>query len=135
MDLQESMMVSAAGLRAQSIRMRVIAENIANQDSIASGPGDTPYRRKIINFKNMVDRETGLSTVQADKITFDQSDFGQKYDPGHPAANANGYITTSNVQGMIEAMDMRQAQRTYEANLRVIQASRAMLQQTIEILR
>lgn len=135
MDLQDSMMVSAAGLRAQSIRMRVIAENIANQDSIASGPGGTPYRRKIINFKNMVDRETGLSTVQADKITFDQSAFGQKYDPGHPAANANGYITTSNVQGMIEAMDMRQAQRTYEANLNAIEASKNMMLRTVEILK
>lgn len=135
MDLQDSMMVSAAGLRAQSIRMRVIAENIANQDSIAGGPGGTPYRRKIINFKNMLDRETGLSTVQADKITFDQSAFGQKYDPGHPAANANGYITTSNVQGMIEAMDMRQAQRTYEANLNAIEASKNMMLRTVEILK
>lgn len=135
MDFQDSMMVSAAGLRAQSIRMRVIAENIANQDSIANGPGDTPYRRKIINFKNQLDREIGIETVQVDKVSFDQSDFGQRYDPGHPAANANGYITTSNVKAMIEAMDMRQAQRTYEANLNAIEASKKMLLKTVEILK
>ena len=135
MDLQDSMMISAAGLRAQSIRMRVIAENIANQDSIANGPGDTPYRRKIVNFKNVIDRELGVETVQVDKVSFDQSDFGRKYDPGHPAADATGYITTSNVTGMIEAMDMRQAQRTYEANLNAIETSKNMLLRTIEILK
>lgn len=135
MDLQDSMMISAAGLRAQSIRMRVIAENIANQDSISSGPGDMPYRRKIVNFKNMMDRALGVETVQVDKVTFDRSDFGQRYDPGHPAADASGYITTSNVNGMIEAMDMRQAQRTYEANLNAIETSKNMLLRTIEILK
>ncbi len=134
MDLKDSMMISAAGLRAQSIRMRVIAENIANQDSIASGPGDTPYRRKIVNFRNQVDRALGVETVQVDKVTFDRSDFGRRYDPGHPAADASGYITTSNVTGMIEAMDMRQAQRSYEANLNAIETSRNMLLSTIKIL-
>lgn len=135
MDLQDSMMISAAGLRAQSIRMRVIAENIANQDSISSGTGDTPYRRKIVNFKNIMDRALGVETVQVDKVTFDRSDFGRRYDPGHPAADASGYITTSNVNGMIEAMDMRQAQRTYEANLNAIETSKNMLLRTIEILK
>lgn len=135
MDLQDSMMISAAGLRAQSIRMRVIAENIANQDSISSGPGDSPYRRKIVNFKNQMDRALGVETVRANKVTFDQSDFGRRYDPGHPAADATGYITTSNVNGMIEAMDMRQAQRTYEANLNAIETSKNMMLRTIEILK
>lgn len=135
MDLKDSMMISAAGLRAQSIRMRVIAENIANQDSIASGPGGMPYRRKIVNFRNQIDRALGVETVQVDKVTFDRSDFGRRYDPGHPAADAKGYITTSNVNGMIEAMDMRQAQRTYEANLNAIETSKNMLLRTIEILK
>ena len=135
MDLKDSMMISAAGLRAQSIRMRVIAENIANQDSIANGPGDTPYRRKIVNFKSQMDRALGIETLQVDKVTFDQSDFGRRYDPGHPAADATGYITTSNVSGMIEAMDMRQAQRTYEANLNAIETSKNMMLRTIEILK
>ena len=135
MDLQDSMMISAAGLRAQSIRMRVIAENIANQDSISSGTGDMPYRRKIVNFKTMMERALGVETIQVDKVTFDRSDFGQRYDPGHPAADASGYITTSNVNGMIEAMDMRQAQRTYEANLNAIETSKNMLLRTIEILK
>ena len=135
MDLQDSMMISAAGLRAQSIRMRVSAENIANQDSISSGTGDMPYRRKIVNFKTMMDRALGVETIQVDKVTFDRSDFGQRYDPGHPAADASGYITTSNVNGMIEAMDMRQAQRTYEANLNAIETSKNMLLRTIEILK
>ena len=135
MELKDSMLISASGMRAQSIRMRVIAENIANQDSIAEGPGAEPYRRKIVNFKNELNKALGTETVNVDKVSFDKSDFGKKYDPGHPAADANGYITTSNVKGMVEAMDMRQAQRSYEANLNAIEASRNMLLRTVELLR
>lgn len=135
MELENSMMISASGLRAQSIRMRVIAENIANQDSIATSPGDMPYRRKIVNFKNVMDRALGVARIEVDKISYDRSDFGKRYDPGHPAADSNGYITTSNVTGLIEAMDMRQAQRSYEANLNAIEASRNMMLRTVELLR
>lgn len=135
MELKDSMLISASGLRAQSMRMRVIAENIANSDSVAGGPGEDPYRRKVVSFKNEVDRALGVATVGVDKVAFDKSDFGSKYDPGHPGADANGYIATSNVKGIIEAMDMRQAQRSYEANLNAIEASRNMLLRTVELLR
>ena len=135
MELAKSMMVSASGLRAQSMRMRVIAENIANQDSVASSPGEMPYRRKLVSFKNVLDRATGVTKVQVAKVQYDQGEFGKKYDPGHPAADGDGYITTSNVTGLIEAMDMRQAQRSYEANLNAIEASRNMMLRTVELLR
>lgn len=135
MELENSMLISASGLRAQSIRMRVIAENIANQDSIATGAGDQPYRRKVVNFKNILNEEIGLPTVAVNRVTFDRSDFGKKYEPGHPSADADGYLTTTNVRGLVEAMDMRQAQRSYEANLNAIETSRNMLLRTIELLR
>ncbi len=135
MDLEKAMMASASGLRAQSIRMRVISENIANQNSVASEPGADPYRRKIVTFKTELDRATGVETVKADGVDMDQKEFGKKYDPGNPAADAAGYIKTSNVNGMIELMDMRQAQRTYQSNLNALEASRRMATMTLDLLR
>lgn len=135
MDLQKAMIASAAGLRAQSVRMRVISENIANQDSGASEPGADPYRRKIITFKTEMDRVNGVETVKAGGIDFDQSEFTKKYDPGNPGADASGYIKQSNVNGLIEMMDMRQAQRTYQSNLNALEASRRMATMTLDLLR
>lgn len=135
MDLEKAMMASAAGLRAQSVRMRVISENVANQNSIASEPGADPYRRKIVTFQTELDRVNGVEIVKANGVDFDQKEFGKKYDPGNPAADEAGYIKTSNVNGLIEMMDMRQAQRTYQANLSAIESSRRMATQTIELLR
>ncbi len=135
MDFQQSLMISAAGLRAQSVRMRVIAENMANQNSIAAEANQDPYRRKTILFKNVLDRELGVDVVKVDRISFDKSEFGQKYDPGHPAANAEGYVTTTNVSGIVENMDLRQAQRTYESNLNAIEAAKNMMTRTVELLR
>lgn len=135
MDIETSMLISAAGLRAQSLRMRVISENLANASSIASNPDVDPYRRKIVSFKNMMDQELGVSLVKVDKVDYDKKPFGTKYDPGHPAADEKGYIKESNVQSMIETMDMQQAQRTYQANLNAISASRNMLMQTVELLK
>ncbi len=135
MELQKSMMISAAALKAQTLRMRVIAENLANQGAEASSPGEDPYRRKLVTFKNVLDRELGIEKVVVEKVSFDQSKFGSRYDPGHPAADANGYVKTTNVEGMIEAMDMTQAQRTYQANLNAIDAVKAMAVRTLELLR
>jgi flagellar basal-body rod protein FlgC len=135
MDLQKAMMTSAAGLRAQSIRMRVISENIANSDSIADAPGADPYRRKLVTFKSELDRELGLETVEAEGIQYDKSSFGQRYDPGNPAADDAGYVKTTNVNGLIEAMDMQQAQRTYQSNLNALEGSRRMATLTLELLR
>ncbi|MEQ9146375.1 MAG: flagellar basal body rod protein FlgC [Parvibaculaceae bacterium] len=135
MDLVKSMMIAASGMRAQSGRMRVLAENIANSQSTASTPGGEPYRRQVVTFKSELDRQTGANMVSLGRPVADQSDFELKYMPNHPAADENGYVQMPNVNGMVEAMDMKEAQRSYEANLNMIQASRRMLSQTIELLR
>jgi flagellar basal-body rod protein FlgC len=135
MDLMESLMISAAGMRAQGQRLRVVAENLANADSVSEVPGGDPYRRKTISFKNALDRELGLETVQVNKVGLDQSDFRMKYDPGNPAADAKGYVKLPNVNSLIEMTDMREAQRSYEANLRAIEVARMMLQRTIDLIR
>lgn len=135
MDLIKSMMVAASGLKAQSGRMRIIAENIANADSTGNTPGADPYRRKIVTFEDTLDRQMGVDKVTLGRPEVDKSDFKLKYMPDHPAANGDGYVKFPNVNGMVEAMDMREAQRSYEANLNIIQASRRMISQTIDILR
>ena len=135
MDLMASMKVAAAGLKAQSGRMRVIAENLANSNSTASEPGADPYRRRIPTFSQEVNRELGIKMVTSGRIKLDQSDFGRRYEPGHPAADSQGYVKLPNVNALIEGMDMREAQRSYQANLNVISATRRMLARTLEILR
>lgn len=135
MDLRKAMIASAAGLRAQSVRMRVISENIANQNSVASSPNDDPYRRKIVTFQTELDKVNGVEIVKPGKIDFDQKEFGKKYEPGNPAADDAGYVKQSNVNGLIEAMDMQQAQRTYQSNLNALEASRRMATLTMELLR
>ncbi|MFC3050896.1 flagellar basal body rod protein FlgC [Kordiimonas pumila] len=135
MDLEKAMIASASGLRAQSVRMRVISENIANQNSIASEPGADPYRRKIVTFQTEMDRVNGVEIVKASGVDFDQKEFGKQYDPGNPAADGAGYIKTSNVNGLIEMMDMRQAERTYQSNLNAMEASRRMATMTLDLLR
>jgi flagellar basal-body rod protein FlgC len=135
MDLMESLMISAAGMKVQGDRLRVVAENMANADSVSEVPGGDPYRRKVITFKNALDKELGLETVQVAKIGVDQSDFRMKYDPGNPAADAKGYVKLPNVNSLIEMTDMREAQRSYEANLRAIEVARNMLQRTIDLIR
>jgi flagellar basal-body rod protein FlgC len=135
MDLMESLMISAAGMRAQGQRLRVVAENLANADSVAEVAGGDPYRRKTISFKNQLDRELGMETVQVSKVGEDPSDFRMKYDPGNPAADGKGYVKLPNVNSLIEMSDMREAQRSYEANLKAIEVARSMLQRTIDLIR
>ena len=135
MDLMESLMISAAGMKVQGDRLRVVAENLANADSVSEVPGGDPYRRKVITFKNALDKELGIETVQVSKVGVDQSDFRMKYDPGNPAADAKGYVKLPNVNSLIEMTDMREAQRSYEANLRAIEVARTMLQRTIDLIR
>ncbi len=134
-DLMKTMRLSAAGMKAQGTRLRVISENVANADSLPADPGKQPYRRRVVTFKNELDRATGLQTVRVKNIHADRSEFPRRYDPGHPAADANGYVQTPNVNALIEMTDMREAQRSYEANLNTLKASRTMLQGTIDILR
>ena len=135
MDLMESLMISAAGMKVQGERLRVVAENLANADSVAEVPGGDPYRRKVITFRNALDKQLGLETVQVSKVGVDQSDFRVKYEPGNPAADAKGYVKLPNVNSLIEMTDMREAQRSYEANLRAIEVARTMLQRTIDLIR
>jgi flagellar basal-body rod protein FlgC len=135
MDFLKSMQIAASGLRAQTGRMQVIAENVANADSTAQRPGGDPYRRKIPTFRSEVDRALEANTVTMGKVRPDPTDFRTKYEPGHPAADQNGYVKYPNVNSVIEMNDMREAQRSYEANLNVIGATRRMIQRTIDLLR
>lgn len=135
MDLMKSLKIAASGLRAQSSRMRVISENLANVDSTAKTPGGDPYRRQIPTFKAAFDRALGAQIAKPGRIKPDSSDFNIRYEPGHPAADDKGYVKTANVNALVEMMDMRDAQRSYEANLNIVRSARTMLQRTLDILR
>jgi flagellar basal-body rod protein FlgC len=133
--LISSLSVSSSGMKAQSLRMRVIAENMANADSTGLTPGDMPYRRQVVTFANELDKASGATMVKVAEVSRDPSQFVRKYMPGHPSADADGYVLTPNVNTLVETMDMREAQRSYEANLNVIEVSRMMLMRTIDMLR
>lgn len=135
MDIMATLKIAASGLRAQSGRMRVIAENLANADSTAQSAGQDPYRRKVPTFVAELDRATGVQLVKPGRIVYDQSDFESRYEPGHPAADDKGYVKTPNVNALIETVDLREAQRSYEANLNVVAATRRMVARTLDILR
>ncbi|MBN9510168.1 MAG: flagellar basal body rod protein FlgC [Alphaproteobacteria bacterium] len=135
MELGRALDISAAGMMAQTSRLRVIAENLANQDTTGSTPGAAPYRRKTITFANRLDRALGVDLVGVKQIGQDRSAFPTRYDPAHPAADANGYVRTPNVNPFIEIMDMRESERSYNANLAVMQSTRGMLTRTIELLK
>lgn len=135
MDLVQAMDLASKGMKAQGTRMRVISENLANAETTPLTPDQDPYRRQIVSFKNVLNRAEGVREVEVDKITSDDSDFVLKYDPSHPAADERGYIRTPNVNSLIETMDMREASRSYEANLGVIEMARSMLMRTIDLIR
>lgn len=134
-DFNSSLIVAASGLHAQSARMTVIAENLANADSTGKTPTDTPYRRQVPTFSSVYDGELGADKVEVGHVVLDSAPFQQRFEPGNPAADANGYVKYPNVDPQIEAMDMREAQRSYEANLNVISATRQMEGQTLDILK
>lgn len=135
MDLYKSLHISASGMKAQGARLRVISENIANADSTGQSAGADPFRRKTISFGERMNRELDVPVVEITGISTDKSEFTRRYDPGHPAADGEGYVLIPNVNTLIEVSDMREAQRSYEANLKVLQTSRTMLEQTLGILR
>lgn len=135
MDLKSSIDTSASGLKAQSLRMRIIAENIANADSVARTPGGEPYRRKVASFEATVDRASGATHVKVAGVETDQSAFSRMHQPGNPAADARGYVLTPNVNRLVETADMRAAQRSYEANLNAIEAARGLAGRTIDLLK
>lgn len=135
MELLKAIKISAAGMRAQSVRIKTIAENIANAESLSPTPGQDPYRRKIVTFRNVLDRKLGVELVQVRDIERDQSAFKKRFDPSHPAADNDGYVRMPNVSPLVEMMDMREAQRSYRANLRIIEVAKSMLSRTIDLLR
>ena len=135
MDFFKTLTIAASGLRAQSGRMRIISENIANADSTPQSAGADPYRRKIPTFETEFNRSLDVQLVEMGKVTTDTSQFRLKYEPGHPAADQNGNVKYPNVNALVEMTDMREAQRSYEANINVITATRRMIQRTIDILR
>jgi flagellar basal-body rod protein FlgC len=135
MDFMKTLAIAASGLRAQAGRMRVISENIANADSTPTAPGADPYRRKMPTFHSELNRTLDARVVEIGKVQPDNSAFRLKYEPGHPAADQNGNVKYPNVNPLVEMTDMREAQRSYEANINVISATRRMLQRTIDILR
>ncbi len=134
-DFIKSLHIAASGLRAQMGRMRIISENIANVDSVAQTPGGDPYRRKIVTFGSKLDRSLGANVVTLGPVQTDNSDFLVRHEPGNPAADANGDVKYPNVNALIEMTDLRDAQRSYEANLNVVTATRRMLKLTIDMLK
>ena len=135
MDFMKSIAIAASGLRAQAGRMRIISENIANADSTSPTQGGEPYRRKMATFTSEVDRALDVQVVGLGRVKTDPSEFRVKHEPGHPAADPNGNVKYPNVNSLVEMTDLREAQRSYEANINVIGASRRMIQRTIEILK
>lgn len=135
MDFVKSLSIAASGLRAQAGRMRVLSENIANADSTATRPGADPYRRRIPTFRSELDRSLDARVVALGPVRPDQTEFRTKYQPGHPMADASGNVRYPNVNSLVEMTDMREAQRSYEANVNVIGATRRMIQRTLDILR
>ena len=135
MDFMKTISIAASGLKAQSGRMRVIAENIANANSTAQTPGADPYRRRIATFRSTFDRELQAQVVELGRIQPDRSDFATRVEPGHPAADEKGHVKYPNVNSLIESVDMREAQRSYEANINVVSATRRMIARTLDLLR
>ncbi|HEX2759611.1 MAG TPA: flagellar basal body rod protein FlgC [Rhizomicrobium sp.] len=135
MDFSKSMAVAASGMRAQTERMKIIAENIANANSTSPVPGGDPYRRKVATIKSEFDRELGATMVNSGKPVADRKEFRSQYDPGNPNADAQGYVKLPNVDSLVEIMDMREAQRSYEADLTVMDSTKQMLAKTVDLLK
>jgi flagellar basal-body rod protein FlgC len=133
--LQSIARIAASGMTAQTARLRIISENVANADSTGTNPGDDPFRRKTISFSEMVDRDSGATMVEVDRIGRDQSNFRLDYDPSHPAADETGYVKRPNVDPIIEMANMREASRNYEANMNMFEAGRRMRGQMLDLLK
>jgi len=135
MDFIKSIAIASTGMRAQSNRMRIITENIANADSTATSPGGDPYRRRIVTFHSELDRELGANVVSMGPVATDNSAFVVRHEPDNPVADAKGDVKYPNVNPLIEMTDLRDAQRSYESNINVITATRRMLQRTLDVLK
>ena len=134
MNFDNVIKIAASGLLSQGSRLQVISENLANADSTGTTPGAEPYRRKVVTFKSVLDQATGVRTVHTGPVATAGGDFERHYDPAHPAADKDGYVLTPNVNPLVELMDMREAQQSYQANLSVIDAAKSMLSHTLDLL-
>lgn len=136
MDILKSILtVAASGMQAQGERLKVVSENVANAESTGTTPGADPYRRKVISFEEMIDRETGTSGVAVAEVSRDQAEFSLRYDPAHPAADTDGFVKVSNVNTIIEMANMREASRSYQANLNMFETGRSMRSQLLDLLK
>ncbi len=133
--LSQAIATAASGMRAQTLRLRAVAENLANANSTAATPGDNPYQRKMTTFEQAVDRATGAGIVRTGRTVLDNTPFRTVYDPSHPAAGPDGYVKLPNVSEVVEAADMREAERSYEANLATLTEARNMFTKTLDILK
>ncbi|WP_163851577.1 flagellar basal body rod protein FlgC [Pseudooceanicola aestuarii] len=133
--LKSILSVAASGMRAQGERLKVVSENVANAASSGSTPGADPYQRKVISFAEMVDRDSGASMVEVADITRDTTEFELRYDPSHPAADPDGFVKVSNVQTVMEMSNMREASRSYEANLNMFETARRMRSSLLDLLK
>jgi flagellar basal-body rod protein FlgC len=134
-DIRNATNIAGSGLAAQSARLRIIAQNIANAQSTGRTADEDPYRRQTVTFKNVLDKEMGVPVVKVVKYNSDPSPFEMRYMPYHPAANKDGYVKYPNVKTLIETADLKEAQRSYEANLSVVDTSRTMFSRTIDLMR
>lgn len=127
--------IASSGMFAQNERLKVIAQNIANSNSVATEPGGEPYQRKTITFQSVLDRKMGVEMVEVDEVGLDQSAFPKSYNPSHPAADEEGYVLTPNVNTLVEMTDMREARAAYQANISVIEVTKTLVGRTLELLR
>ena len=134
--INDAMRVAASGMRSQATRMRVVSENLANANSTSESPGGDPYRRKTVSFQTVLDGETKANLVGVRRVGEDhKTPFNLVYDPSHPAADEKGYVKMPNVNTLVEMMDLKEAQRSYEANLSTLDQARSMASRTIDLLR
>lgn len=133
--LQLAGKIAGSGLQAQSMRLRVVSENLANFDSTGKTPGANPYTRKTISFTDELDEQVGADLVKVDRIGLDKKPYRVEYDPDHPAADEKGYVKHPNVNMLVELSDMREANRSYEANMQVVKQARELISMTIDLLR
>lgn len=133
--LAATLKIASSGLNAQTSRLRVVSQNLANTQSTGTTAGAEPYTRKLINFKSHLDRMAGVDVVKVDKVTRDDAPFRLVHEPGHPAADVDGYVKYPNVNVLVEVADMREANRTYEANLQVMKQANSMIATTLDLLR
>jgi flagellar basal-body rod protein FlgC len=133
-DINAAISAAASGMRAQTVRMRIAAENIANASSTGTNPNEDPFRRRIPLLESTT-LTSGARGVRVEGAVSDMTEFREEYNPSHPAADERGYVRLPNVDTLVEMMDMREATRAYEANLNMIEAARTMTSRALELLR